>query len=74
MEAYHRDVATRFELPSVVLNIFLQWVIMCCDLMSIEEVLCNESPEVEHTSEVNEKNAPVSTTNYFRLLFLGCPL
>jgi hypothetical protein len=47
---------------------------MCCDLMRIEEDLCNESIEVVHTSEGNEENAPVPTTNDFRFLSLDCPL
>lgn len=42
--------------------------------MRTEEDLCNESIEVEHTSEENEENAPVPITNDFRLLSLGCPL
>jgi len=34
--------------------------------------MCIESTEVEQTSE--GENAPVATTNDFRLLSLGCPL
>jgi hypothetical protein len=36
--------------------------------------MCIESTEVEQTSEGNEENAPIPTTNDFRLLSLSCPL
>lgn len=42
--------------------------------MRLEEGLCNESIEVEYTSEGNEENTPVPITCDFRLLSLGCPL
>jgi len=51
---------------NVVLNIFLQLMILCCSLMSTEDVM---SPEVEDTSEAHEERAPVPTTNDFVLLY-----
>jgi hypothetical protein len=42
--------------------------------MRTEEYQCNESIEVEQTSEGNGENPPVPITNDFRLLSLGCPL
>jgi len=42
--------------------------------MRTEEDLCSESIELEQTSEGNDENVPVPTTNDFRLLSLGCPL
>ena len=37
-------------------------MIMCSNLMGFEDV-CNESPEVEDKSEVNEVTTPVPTTD-----------
>jgi hypothetical protein len=42
--------------------------------MNTEESLSNESPEVENTSQVNEENELVPTTNDFRYLFSDFPL
>jgi len=42
--------------------------------MRTEEDLCNESIEVEQTSEGNDENVSVPTTNDFRLLSLGYDL
>jgi hypothetical protein len=38
------------------------------------EVVCNESPEVGETSEVNEEGAPVPITNDFGPVLLSVPL
>jgi hypothetical protein len=71
MEAYHRRAVANLNIKC---SFFLQWVIMCCDLMRTEECQCNESVEMEQTSEGNGENASVPITSDFRLLSLGCPL
>jgi hypothetical protein len=46
---------------------------MCCGLVSTLD-LCNDSPEVEESSEVSEEGTLVPTTNNFRLIILSSPL
>jgi hypothetical protein len=46
---------------------------MCCGLISAVD-LCNDSPQVEYSSEVNEEGALVPTTNNFRPIILSIPL
>jgi hypothetical protein len=48
-------------------------MIMCCDLLNIED-LCIESPEVENTTKVCGESTPVPATNDFGLAFVGGPL
>jgi hypothetical protein len=45
------------------LKILLQ-ITICCDFRSTEH-LCKESPDVESTSQVNEKSIPVPKTTDF---------
>lgn len=45
-------------------------MIMCYDLISIED-LYNENLKVEETREVNEESVPVPTTIYFGLILFG---
>jgi hypothetical protein len=47
-------------------------IIKCCDLWNPED--CNEIPEVEGTTEVNNESAPVPNANNFGLTFLCDPL
>jgi len=46
---------------------------MCCGLISTVD-LCNDSPEVEDSSEVNKEGVIVPTTNNFRIIILSSPL
>jgi hypothetical protein len=46
---------------------------MCCGLISTVDP-CNDSPEVEDSSEVNKEGALLPTTNNFRLIILSSPL
>lgn len=65
------DVTAKSELQSVVLNILLQQMIMCWDLMSTGT--CVMSSEMDDISGVNEKSALVPKNN-FVLACLGCAL
>jgi hypothetical protein len=68
MESYCRDDAARLEC-SDILKVWLQKMIMCCDLLRAKE-LCNENPVVVDKSHINEGSAPVSAANVVRLIFL----
>jgi hypothetical protein len=46
---------------------------MCCDLMSIED-LCNESPQVENTSDINEEDTLVPPKNCIELVSFWWPI
>jgi hypothetical protein len=43
-------------------------IIKCCDLWNPED--CNEIPEVEGTTEVDNETAPVPKANKFGLTFI----
>jgi hypothetical protein len=60
IEAYRRDSVAQFEFQVCFKGLVLAYG-------NEHWRLCDISPKVDNTSEVNEENAPVAATNEFEL-------